>query len=59
MKFSEVLIQKPENKKDIRPKEIKVWIIEAKENSTIDPICWRLLTTHAITSYDQAVQIVE
>jgi hypothetical protein len=59
VKFSEVLIQKPENKKDKRPKEIKVWIVEAKENRTIDPICWRLLTTHAITSYDQAVQMVE
>lgn len=59
VKFSEVFIQKPTNKKDKRQKEIKVWIVEAKENRKTDAICWRLLTTHEITSYEQAVQMVE
>jgi hypothetical protein len=59
VKFSEVFIQKPKNKKDGRLKEVKVWIVEAKEGRRTDPICWRLLTTHAITSYEQAVQMVE
>lgn len=59
VKFSEVFIQKPATKKDKRQKEIKVWIVEAKENRETDAICWRLLTTHAITSYEQAVQMVE
>lgn len=59
VKFSEVFIQKPAAKKDKRQKEIKVWIIEAKENRETDAICWRLLTTHQITSYEQAVQMVE
>lgn len=59
VKFSEVFIQKPATKKDKRQKEIKVWIVEAKENRETDAICWRLLTTHEITSYEQAVQMVE
>ncbi len=30
VKFSEVLIRKPDNKKDDRPDVIKVWFVEAK-----------------------------
>lgn len=51
MKFSEVFIQKPAIKKNKRQKEIKVWIVEAKENRETDAIYWRLFTAHAITSY--------
>lgn len=59
VKFSEVLIKKPENKKDERPNEIKIWVVEAKEQNKTDGVCWRLLTTHCIENYEQAVQMVE
>ncbi|CAF3416020.1 unnamed protein product [Rotaria socialis] len=59
VKFSEVLIKKPENKKDDRPKEIKIWAVEAKEQNKTNGVCWRLLTTHCIENYEQAVQMVE
>lgn len=59
VKFSEVLIKKPENKKDERPNEIKIWIVEAREQNKTDGVCWRLLTTHCIGNYEQAVQMVE
>jgi hypothetical protein len=59
VKFSEVFIQKPENKKDDRPKAIKIWVVEARERNQKDGVCWRLLTTHCIKSFEQAVQMIE
>lgn len=60
VKFTEAYIQKPEKKKDGRLDEIKIWVVEAKEtNKVAGAICWRLLTTHPITSYEEAVQMVE
>lgn len=59
VKFTEVCIKKPEKKKDNRPNHIKVWLVEAKEIEQKNGICWRLLTTHSITNFEQAVQIVE
>jgi hypothetical protein len=59
VKYSEVSILKPANKKDDRPKSVKVWIVEAREPNKQDGICWRLLTTHQVTTFEEAVQIVE
>lgn len=59
VKYSEVTIQKPSNKKDERPENVKVWIVEAREPNKQDGICWRLLTTHEVTTFEEAVQIVE
>ncbi|WP_445956990.1 IS4 family transposase [Yeosuana sp.] len=59
VKFSEVHIKKPNGKKDERPAYVKAWIVEARENDKKDGICWRLLTTHSIENFEQAVQIVE
>jgi hypothetical protein len=59
VKYSEVSIQKPSNKKDDRAQSVKVWIVEAREPNKQDGICWRLLTTHTITTFKEAVQIVE
>jgi len=60
IKFREVWLKQPLGKKDDRPEQIKVWIVEAKEESVHNnSICWRLLTTHHIASFEQAVQMVE
>ena len=59
IKFTSVCIQKPRNKSDERQGEIRVWLIEAKEDGKSDGICWRLMTTHVIESYQEAVQMVE
>ncbi len=59
VKFSEVFIKKPEGKKDERPEAIKVWIVEAREQNQKDGICWKLLTTHCIENFEQAVQMIE
>jgi hypothetical protein len=59
VKFSKVFMQKPDNKKDDRPDVVKIWIVEAREANAKDGICWRLLTTHCIESFEQAVQMIE
>jgi len=60
VKFTKVQLQKP-----TRVKEGKEWIevyaIEVKEIGTVkgvEPICWRLLTTHQVDSLEKAMQIV-
>ncbi len=58
VKFKKVTLKKPENKKDGRPLEIDVWVVETKENKK-NGICWRLLTTHPIENFEDAVQIID
>jgi hypothetical protein len=59
IKFREVWLKKPNGKNDYRPEQVKAWIVEAKEESDKNGICWRLLTTHSVESFEQAVQMVE
>lgn len=59
IKFKEVYISKPAEKKDDRPKQVNAWIVEAKEESKSNGICWRLLTTHRVECVEQALQMVE
>ena len=59
VKYKEVTLLKPEQKKDDRVKNIKVTVVEAREEGRSDGICWRILTTHSINSYEDAVQIIE
>ena len=59
VKFSEVIIKKPTNKKDDRPNELKIWLVEAKERNNDKGVCWRLLTTHSIENYEEAVKMVK
>jgi hypothetical protein len=60
IKYTQVSIAKPKNKSnDQRVNKIKVWIVEAKEIGKTNGICWRILTTHPITTIEQAKQIIE
>ncbi len=59
IKFREVCIKQPNTKNDNRPKQIKACIVEAKEESNSNGICWRLMTTHKVNSFEDAVQMVE
>jgi hypothetical protein len=62
IKYSVVEIKRPKNCSDKKASEsIKLRVVEAKElNCPIgqEPIHWRLLTTHRIEDYEQALQIV-
>lgn len=59
VKFTKVTIKKPDNKKDDRPGCVDAWLVEAKQAGKSDGICWRLLTSHPISSYQDAVQMIE
>ena len=58
-----VNIQRPEHLKDLDyPPSIRLYAIEAQELVTPTgqkPIHWRLLTTHPVQSFEQALQILE
>ncbi len=62
IKYSNVEIKKPPKCTDKdAEKTIKIYVIEAKEISCVagqEPIHWRLLTTHAVTSFEDAKQII-
>ncbi len=62
VKAVSVAIQKPISvkSKDV-PDQLSVYAVEVQEiNSTHkDKICWRILTTHVIETYEQAVAIVD
>jgi len=61
VRYKQVWIQKPA---EIRTKELdnqlELYAIEAKEinNPQKDSIKWRLLTTHAITSFEEAMEVI-
>ncbi|OYU83998.1 MAG: IS4 family transposase [Flavobacterium sp. BFFFF2] len=59
VKFCEVNIKKPAKKKDTRPEQTNVWLVEAMELSGEKGIHWKLLTTHEITSYEDALELIE
>lgn len=59
VKYKEVTILKPANKNDERTQSIKMWAVEAKEEGKPDGISWRILTTHTISSFEDAIQIIE
>lgn len=57
-----VAIRKPASvkSKDL-PDELPVYVVEVQEKNSNhkDKICWRILTTHSIETYEQAVAIVD
>ena len=61
VKYIEACIEKPIKRtaKGGRPNEVKVWVVEAREEGKSDGICWRLITTHEIKSFADALQIIE
>lgn len=60
VKFTKVHLQKPSRVKEGK-EWIQVYAIEVKEIDPVqgvEPICWRLLTTHQVDSLEKAMQIV-
>lgn len=63
LKFSKVMIPKPNNiKENFKHEQIEVTCVEAVEISKVaeneKPVYWRILTTHDVTTAEQALQIV-
>ena len=61
VRFTEVEIKNSSRTaKDIAP-TVKLYCVEAKESNPAvkQPVCWRLLTTIEITTFDQAMMVIE
>ena len=64
VRWEKVKIKKPSTVKDKSlPAYAEVYALEAKEkshqSSTGKPICWRLLTTHPINQFEDALKIIQ
>lgn len=59
IKYKQVTIIQPRGKNDERVKNVKVWAVEAKEKGKQNGICWRILTTHTINNFADAIQILD
>jgi hypothetical protein len=63
VRFASVKIQRPKALKAFDyPEEVTLYAVEVKEVSPPaleEPIHWRLLTTHDLTSIEQALQVIE
>lgn len=62
IKAAPVCIQKPASVKDKAiPATYNLYAVEVKEKggSHKDAICWRILTTHKVETYDEALAIIE
>ncbi|SRR6266700_7900930 len=60
VRYTQVNIQRPVvNRKG--PESVSLYALEVKEISggVPDPVCWRILTTHTITSFEQAMWVIE
>ncbi len=61
VRFTKVAIAAPRDyfKKDL-PEQVELYAVEAREAgySGGDKICWRLLTTHQISSVQQAIEVI-
>jgi hypothetical protein len=53
------ILKTRESKNRELPGSTELYVIEAKEQNKSGGICWRLLTTHAVTNAEQAIQVIE
>jgi len=63
VRWCPVSLHRPSTTAKTRPATISLWALEARETpetvpSDEQPICWRLLTTHALTALEQAMQVI-
>lgn len=61
LRFGEVTIRRPANCSDRKAaRQLTLRLVEVKELDPVveEPIHWRLLTTHAVTTVEQALQII-
>jgi hypothetical protein len=63
VRYCRVSIAKPKRTKGAKlPKTIEVYAVEVREKDVPDgcaPVLWRILTTHVVTSYEEAVGIIK
>jgi hypothetical protein len=60
LKWDNVSILKTEQCKNKQlPQSKELYVVEAKEQKKTKGIYWRILTTHAVTNAEQAMQIIE
>lgn len=59
VRYAQVDIQRPVDKKG--PKTVSLYAVEAKEvtKGVADPVCWRILTTHSINCFEEAMLVIE
>jgi hypothetical protein len=60
LKWGKVSILKPHTckNKELAPRK-ELYVVEAMEQNKTGGICWRLLTTHAVTNEQEAMQVIE
>ncbi|MEI6950854.1 IS4 family transposase [Paraflavisolibacter sp. H34] len=62
VRFCKAALCKPRNCKDATlAREVELWAVEAREvkaEGVVNTIAWRLLTTHRVESYEQAIAII-
>ena len=65
VRFCPVKIARPKNALNkTLPEYVELYALEAKETASSvpageDPICWRLLTTHCVSSFSDACEIIQ
>jgi hypothetical protein len=63
VRYCRVLITKPKKVKGKGlPKTVEVYAVEVKERDTpagCAPVLWRILSTHAVTSYEEALVVIK
>ena len=60
IRFSEVTLKPPDNKKDLN--QLKIWAVMAQEEapfSGVNPLEWMLLTTSPVKSFENALEILK
>ena len=62
LRFGPAVLMRPEKRLDKdQPREVPLWVVDVREIDSpegAEPVHWRLLTTHAVTTLGQARQIV-
>jgi Transposase DDE domain len=62
LRFGPVSLKRPANSPDKQqPETVSLWVVDVREVDPpegAEPVHWRLLTTHAVTTLEQARQIV-
>lgn len=62
LRFGEVVIRRPDGNDPILPESVALRVVHVSEPAPpdgIEPLCWHLLTTHAVDDADGAWRIVE
>ena len=59
VRFTPVSLKRPNRLKDDYPEQVEVQAVEVAPPNGQKPVHWRLLTTHRVRTYQQALQIIQ